>query len=127
MKKNGLFVLVAGIISLVFGFCMLDSSGQSSYWGYSSGMRTIMEFGPWFFLILGSFGIIVAVFYFIQDSKPIVEKQVKIIEKNGLSVIAELENGTRENLVLNNNVSLVVGDTGIVECKGSFIIKFKKI
>lgn len=65
--------------------------------------------------------------YGILDSKPVVEKQVKIIEKNGLSVVAELENGTRETLILNNSVALVVGDSGIVECKGSIIIKFKKL
>ena len=97
------------------------------YWGYSSGIRTIMEFAPWFFLILGAFGIIGGIFYFIQDMKPIVEKQVKIIEKNGLSVVAELENGTRETLILNNNVTVVIGDIGVVECKGGFIIKFRKL
>lgn len=80
-----------------------------------------------FFLILGSLGIIGIIFDFIQDSKPIIEKQVKIIEKNGLSVVAELENGTRETLILDNNVALVVGDEGIVECKGMFIINFKKL
>ena len=127
MKKNGVISIVAGIFLFVLGFWMVDSSGPFSYWGYSSGMRTIMEFAPWFFLILGAFGIIGGIFYFIQDSKPIVEKQVKIIEKNGLSVVAELENGTRETLILNNNVAVVIGDIGIVECKGGFIIKFRKL
>lgn len=127
MKKNGVISLVAGIVLFVFGFWMLDSSGPFSYWGYSSGTRTIMEFAPWFFLMLGAFGVIGGILYFIQDSKPVVEKQVKIIEKNGLSVVAELENGTRETLILNNSVALVVGDSGIVECKGSIIIKFKKL
>lgn len=127
MKKNGVISIVAGIFLFVLGFWMVDSSGPFSYLGYSSGMRTIMEFAPWFFLILGTFGIIGGIFYFIQDMKPIVEKQVKIIEKNGLSVVAELENGTRENLILNNNVALVVGDVGIVECKGGFIIEFRKL
>lgn len=127
MKKNGVISIVAGIVLFVFGFWMVDSSGPFSYWGYSSGMRTIMEFAPWFFLILGALGIIGGIFYFIQDMKPIVEKQVKIIEKNGLSVVAELENGTRETLILNNNVSVVIGDIGIVGCKGRYIIKFRKL
>lgn len=127
MKKNGVVSLVAGIILLVFGVWMLDSSGPFSYLGYSSGMRTIMEFAPWFFLTLGALGVIGAIFYFIQDSKPIIEKQIKIIEKNGLSVVAELENGTRETLILNNTVVLVVGDVGIAGCKGSIIIKFNKL
>ena len=126
MKKNGLISIIAGIILFVFGFWMLDSSGPFSYWEYSSGTRTIMEFAPWFFLILGGFGILGGILYFIQDAKPITEKQVKIIEKNGLSVVAELENGTRENLILNNDVALVVGDEGIIECKGSIIMNFRK-
>ncbi len=127
MKKNGVISLIAGVFLFVLGFWMLDSSGPFSYWGYSSGTRTIMEFAPWFFLMLGTFGIIGGIFYFIQDSKPVVEKQVKIIEKNGLSIVAELVNGTRETLILNKNVTLVVGDTGMVECKGNFIIKFRKL
>ena len=127
MKKNGVISIVAGIFLFVLGFWMVDSSGPFSYLGYSSGMRTIMEFAPWFFLILGAFGIIGGIFYFIQDMKPIVKKQVKIIEKNGLSVVAELENGRRETLILNNNVAVVIGDIGIVECKGKFIIKFSKL
>ncbi len=126
MKKNGVISLIAGIFLFVFGFWMLDSSGPFSYWDYSSGMRTIMEFAPWFFLIIGAFGIIGAIFYFIQDSKPIIEKHVKIIEKNGLSVVAELENGTRETLILNNDVTVVVGDVGVVACKGSIIMNFSK-
>ena len=127
MKKNGVISIVAGIFLFVLGFWMVDSSGPFSYLGYSSGMRTIMEFAPLFFLILGAFGIIGGIFYFIQDMKPIVEKQVKIIEKNGLSVVAELDNGTRETLTLNNNVAVVIGDIGIAECKGRFIIKFRKL
>ena len=127
MKKNGVISLVAGVVLFVFGVLMLDSSGPFSYWGYSSGTRTIMEFAPWFFLILGTFAIMGSIFYFIQDMKPFVKKQVKIIEKNGLSVVAELENGRRETLILNNNVAVVIGDIGIVECKGKFIIKFSKL
>lgn len=126
MKKNGVISLVAGVVLFVFGVLMLDSSGPFSYWGYSSGTRTIMEFAPWFFLMLGAFGVIGGVFYFIQDSKPVVEKQVKIIEKNGLSVVAELENKTRETLTLTNGITLVIGDVGLVKCKGNFIIEFSK-
>ena len=127
MKKNGVISLIAGVFSFVFGFWMLDSSGPFSYWGYSSGTRTIMEFAPWFFLILGSFGIIGGIYYFILDTKPIVEKKIKVVEKNGLSVVAELENGTRETLISNNGVVLVVGDAGIAECKGGIITGFRKM
>ena len=106
---------------------MLDSSGPFSFLGYSSGMRTIMEFAPFFFLMLGAFSLIAGVVYFVQGAKPVVTKRVRIIEKNGISVVVELENGTRETLVLNNGVAMVVGDVGIVECKGNFIMKFQKM
>lgn len=124
LKKFGFGSIIIGIFLFVIGFWMLESGG--SYWGYSSGMRTLMEFAPWFFMILGAFGIIAGIFYLIQEAKPMSRSRAKVIEKNGRAVVLEFEDGSRKTLTILGNIALVVGDIGIVSYKGSFVVEFNK-
>lgn len=126
LKKFGFGSIIAGVFLLSFGVWMLDSSGPFSYWGYSDGMRTIMEFAPWIFMILGVFGIISGVFYIIQDMKPMATSQAKVIEKNGNQVVFEFDDGSRKTLTLLGKTEVIVGDKGVIGYKGSFVIEFNK-
>lgn len=127
MKKRGIATIILGTIMMSFGIWMLQSSSPFDYWGHSSGMRTSMEFAPWFFIMLGAFGILAGIFYLIQGSKPLIKKQAKIIEKNGNQITMEFyDDGSRKTLIPLGNIALVVGDVGIVGIKGKFIVEFTK-
>lgn len=126
LKKFGFGSIIAGIFLLVFGIWMLNSSGPFSYLGYSSGMRTIMEFAPWIFTILGALGIIGGIFYITQEMKPMSKRKGKVIEKNGNAVVFEFEDGSRKSLTILGKIALVVGDTGMVGYKGNFVVEFNK-
>ena len=126
LKKFSGGSIVTGVIVTVVGIWLVDASEGLWKYKYSSGMRTMLEFFQWLSLMLGVFGIIAGIFYIIQDMKPVTKVSGKLIEKNGNAVVFELEDGSRKRLTLIGNISLVVGDYGIIEYKGSFVTKFNK-
>lgn len=123
-KKRGFASIGLGVFLFIVGFVMLDSS--DNYLRYSSGMRTIMELAPWFFMILGSLGIIFGIFYIVQGTKPLIKSRGRVIEKNGPNVTLEFEDGSRKTLTVLGNLSLVVGDMGTAGSKGNFLVEFTK-
>lgn len=127
LKKMGLMSIILGVFLLCLGIWMATSYNPIDYWGYSSGTRTLTELFPWFLSILGGIGVLSGIFYLRQNSKPSEKIQAKILEKNGSMVTFELSDGSRKTMpILGKNITLVVGDSGIIECKGNFITGFNK-
>lgn len=125
-KKLGLASIILGGFLSCVGMWMVTSYNPVDYWGSSSGTRTLMELGPWFLLILGAMSILAGIFYLVQGAKPSKKFPAKVLEKNGNMVVLELTGGTRKTMPIMGNVPMVVGDSGIIECKGNFIVGFNK-
>ncbi len=113
--------LVVGIVGILIGSVMLES--KPNLWGYSSSMRSLMEFGPFFFLVLGGLCVLGGIFYLTKSMKPSVTRAGKVIEKNNL-ITVEFTDNTREILVSPANI--VLGDQGIFETKGNIVVNFHK-
>ena len=125
LKKLGIASVVVGLALSCFGIWMVESSSPFDYWGHSSGMRSVMEFAPWFMVMLGVLGILAGIFYLVQGFKPIIRKNAKVIEKNGAVVTFEFEDGSRKNLTL-MKTSVIVGDEGTIGYQGNFAVEFTK-
>ena len=122
LKSLGTISLASGLISIIIGFVTLESS--SNFWSWNSTTRTIMEFAPWFFIILGIFGLLAGIFYTVTNMKPTVIRKGKVVEKNNNMITVEFEDGSRENLV--SSAKIILGDEGTFETKSNFVINFHK-
>lgn len=127
LTKRGIVLFVLSIFLFGMGFWMVElTSGSSWVYNYSSGMRTLLEIVPWFLMALGGVGIIGAIAYIIIDRKPLVIRQAKVVEKNGVLILFEFENGRRENLTVSDD-TITVGDICEISTKSSFVIDCKKL
>lgn len=122
LKSLGTISLVSGLISIIVGFIVLESS--SDFWSWNSTTRTIMEFAPWFFIICGIFGLLCGIFYTITNMKPSVIRKGKVVDKNNNMITVEFEDGSRENLV--SSTKIILGDEGTFETKSNFVVNFQK-
>lgn len=120
LKNSGIVSLATGIISIVVGFLILEGD----FWSFNSTMRTIMEFAPWFFIILGIFGVMSGAYYIVIGAKPVVKRKGKVLEKINNTITVEFEDGSRENLIASNKI--IVGDEGTFETKSNFVVNFYK-
>ena len=83
-----------------------------------------MELAPWFFIILGIFGLLAGIFYTVTNMKPTVRRKGKVVEKNNNMITVEFEDGSRENLV--SSAKIILGDEGTFETKSNFVVNFQK-
>lgn len=92
---------------------------------------------PLFFAyMIGLFIVLVIVYYLLKkkdDSKPLISKKVKILEKpiqqaNMEWYIVECENGERLKLrsFQANHVIIAVGDVGMIEYRGKTVQSFRR-
>lgn len=124
LKKFGLGSIITGAFILIIGIWMLGSGAD--FFGYSSGMRSFLEFAPFLFMILGGLGILAGIFYLSVGMKPTSKCHAKVVEKNGTVVTVEFEDGTRKVMSVLGKVSLIVGDEGTIGYKGNIITEFTK-
>lgn len=122
LKSLGTISLASGLILTIIGFVTLESS--SNFWSWNSTTRTIMELAPWFFIILGIFGLLAGIFYTVTNMKPTVRRKGKVVEKNNNMITVEFEDGSRENLV--SSAKIILGDEGTFETKSNFVVNFQK-
>ena len=122
LKSMGTISLASGLISIIIGFIVLDYSND--FWSWNSTTRTIMEFAPWFFIVLGVFGLLTGTYYTVTNMKPTVKRKGKVVEKNNNMITVEFEDGSRENLV--SSAKIILGDEGTFETKSNFVVNFQK-
>ncbi len=122
LKNLGMLSLTFGLLSTIIGFVVLEYSND--FWSWNSTTRTIMEFAPWFFIVLGIFGLLTGTFYTVTNMKPTVKRKGKVVEKNNNMITVEFDDGSRENLV--SSAKIILGDEGTFETKSNFVVNFQK-